>query len=301
MEQQRLFAWSETSGLLDLENANELKIRHSRTWILHRNTILDLLVQIQCLFKEFADTQKKNPYLKVAPESFESDEELTQEDPAKDSSSAHVPLTESRRKFIIKAMKALSTNAKENILEGHRRLRWASFDKNAFEVLLQRFSTLNDNMTDILDTQLQTEIHRTTQDTNRGVLQLHKDLTSLRRLVMALDIKMQAQSHQLPISQYTPSNDATGLQLLTQLAKFKAFNKSMETESTSPWDEATAMVLDLGTPNGEKKSTRIEPWRIKLSDKNGAETEIRCEATLLHDNKPDQSVWIEWKDVSNLY
>ena len=46
-----------------------------------------------------------------------------------------------------------------------------NLDKGAFEELLQRFSTLNDNMTDILDTQLQTEIHRTTQDTNRGVLQ----------------------------------------------------------------------------------------------------------------------------------
>lgn len=99
----------------------------------------------------------------------------------------------------MKAMNAVKST-KENLKEGKKRLLWAAFDKAAFEDLLHRFSTLNDNMTDILDTRLQVEIHRTTQDTNRGVLQLHKDLTSLYRLVKALDIKMQAKAEPLPTS-----------------------------------------------------------------------------------------------------
>lgn len=258
MEQQRLFAWSETSGLLDLDldASNDKKIQESNTFVIHRTTILDLLVQIQCLFKEFEKAQKKYEKLQIATEPLETDDELS---PAKDSSSAHVPLSEPRRKFIVKAMIALKSKTADGLSEGRRRLRWAAFDKEAFEQLLQRFSTLNDNMCQILDARLQTEIHRTTQDTNRGVLQLHKDLVSLQRLVMALDIKMQSQTYPVQaIPQSHPAHDASGLQLLAQLAKFKAFNESMDTETTAPWDEATAMILQLGKPEAEKANTKID-------------------------------------------
>ncbi len=145
MEQQRLFAWSETSGLLDLQNANDRKIRESNTFVIHRTTILDLLVQIQCLFQEFERAQKKNSHLIVVFDPVGSDDEITQ-DPAEDSSTAHVPLPERRRHFIIKAMKDVKSKTEDNLSEGKRRLRWATFDKRAFEDLLQRFSTLNDNM-----------------------------------------------------------------------------------------------------------------------------------------------------------
>ncbi|TAQ83963.1 hypothetical protein B7494_g7713 [Chlorociboria aeruginascens] len=291
MEQQRLFAWSETSGLLDLDNANDKKIRESNTFVIHRTTILDLLVQIQCLFKEFEKAQKKNGRLKIAPEPVGSDEEFIS-DPAKDASNAHVPLPETRRKYIIKAMNALKTT-KEQVNEGRRRLMWAAFDKETFEALLQRFSTLNNNMTDILDARLQTEIYRTTQDTNRGVLQLHKDLSSLQRLVMALDIKMQARIVPQP-EHYVSANDASGLRLLAQLAKFKAFNESMDSDSSAPWDEATAMVLQLGKPDAEKASTKISRSDIILSSKSST-ADIRCEAVYVHD-RIKQKVWIEWKE-----
>lgn len=297
MEQQRLFAWSETSGLLDLQNANDRKVRDSNTFVIHRTTILDLLVQIQCLFQEFEKAQKKNAHLVVVPEPGDSDDDFVQ-DPAKDSSTAHVPLPERRRHFIIKAMKTLKSTTGDNLSEGKRRLRWAAFDRDAFEELLRRFSTLNDNMTDILDARLQTEIHRTTQDTNRGVLQLHKDLSSLHRLVKALDIKMQAHSYPVPaIPQYASANDASGLRLLAQLAKFKAFNESLENEGTPPWDDATALVLSLGRPDAEKANTKIDRSDIMLeSSKCGNETSaIRSEA-MYRRNGDIQRVWIEWKE-----
>lgn len=296
MEQQRLFAWSETSGLLDLDISNDTKIRESNTFVIHRTTILDLLVQIQCLFKEFEKAQRKYEHLKIAPEPLESDDEV--KDPAKDSSSAHVPLSEPRRKFIIKAMRSFKSNTVDGLSEGRRRLRWAAFDKEAFEELLQRFSTLNDNMTTILDARLQTEIHRTTQDTNRGVLQLHKDLVSLQRLVMALDIKMQARAYPVPaITQTAPVNDASGLRLLAQLAKFKAFNESMDSEATAPWNEATAMVLQLGKPDTEKANTEIDRSKIHFDFRTAAsdQSATRCEAIYDHEGVK-QKVWIEWKE-----
>ncbi|KAA8565748.1 hypothetical protein EYC84_009583 [Monilinia fructicola] len=296
MEQQRLFAWSETSGLLDLDNQNNQRIRESNTFVIHRTTILDLLVQIECLFKDFENAQRKNKHLKVIP-GFASDEGSI-DDPAKDASSAHVPLSESRRRFIVKAMKSLKTNATEQVTEGARRLWWTAFDREAFEVLLQRFSILNDNMTNILDTRLQTEIHRTTQDTNRGVLQLHKDLSSLRQLVMALDIKMAAQTY------YTPSvpheyaeNNSSGLKLLAQLAKFKAFNESINpTTESSTWDEAIGEALSLGKPNSERKSLEIAKSSIRfVPGDSSIDATIRCEATYFHDDI-EEPVWIEWKE-----
>ncbi|ESZ90229.1 hypothetical protein SBOR_9383 [Sclerotinia borealis F-4128] len=297
MEQQRLFAWSETSGLLDLDNLNSQKIRESNTFVIHRTTILDLLVQIQCLFKEFENAQRKNKHLKVVPD-FVSDENSI-DDPAKDASNAHVPLSDSRRKFIMKAMKSLKTNATEQITEGARRLWWTAFDKEAFEMLLQRFSTLNDNMTDILDTRLQTEIHRTTQDTNRGVLQLHKDLSSLRQLVMALNIKMDARTHYTSSIPHEYAEDnSSGLKLLSQLAKFKAFNESINpTSESSTWDEAIGETLSLGRPNDERLGLEIAKSSIKFVAEGASidASAIRCEATYLHDGI-EEPVWIEWKE-----
>jgi hypothetical protein len=301
MEQQRLFAWSETSGLMDHQKDDGKKIQQSNTFVIHRTTILDLLVQIQCLFKEFEKAQVKNKHLQITPEPLDSDEEFV-DDPAKDSSSAHVPLSEPRMNFIIKAMKELRSKASgvaADLNTGRKRLMWATFDKDAFENLLQRFSNLNDNMTDILDFRLQTEIHRTTQDTNRGVLQLHKDLASLHRLVKALDIKMQARAYPVQeIPQYAPANDAAGLRLLAQLAKFKAFNESLDTEGPAPWDEATAILLQLGQPDAEKANTKIERSRIHLNPETSSTdlTAARCEAIFEDDNSAKQRVWIEWKE-----
>ncbi|CAD6447501.1 1ac33562-fc1a-4abf-af8e-5321cf982a6b [Sclerotinia trifoliorum] len=296
MEQQRLFAWSETSGLLDLENQNSQKIRESNTFVIHRTTILDLLVQIECLFKEFENAQRKNKHLKVILD-FVSDENFI--DPAKDASSANVPLSESRRKFIMKAMKSLKKNATYNITEGARRLWWTAFDKEAFEMLLQRFSTLNDNMTNILDTRLQTEIHRTTQDTNRGVLQLHKDLSSLCQLVMALDIKIDARTNYTPsITHEYADDNSSGLKLLSQLAKFKAFNESINpTTESSTWDEATGEALSLGRPDDERVGLQIDKSSIKfaLGEALIEASAIRCEATYFHDDI-EEPVWIEWKE-----
>ena len=298
MEQQRLFAWSETSGLLnlDLDVPDDTKLLESNTFVIHRTTILDLLVQIQCLFKEFEKAQTKYDRLQIVLEPLESDDDL--KDPAKDSSSAHVPLSESRKAFIMKAMKAFKLKTKDGLREGRKRLRWAAFDKDAFEELLQRFSILNDNMMNILDARLQTEIHRTTQDTNRGVLQLHKDLVSLQRLVMALDIKMQTRSYPAPTTPKADhANDLSGLRLLTQLAKFKAFNESMEGETKPHWNEATAMVLQLGQPETEKANTEIDRAKLHFDSKDAAtdQSATRCEAIYDHDGIKKQ-VWIEWKE-----
>ncbi|KAF9875468.1 hypothetical protein CkaCkLH20_06849 [Colletotrichum karsti] len=288
MEQQRLFAWSETSGLLDLDGNKKDKILESNTFILHRTTVLDLLMQVQCLFKEFEEHQQRNERLKPTP-----DRDSVLENPEKDAAAANFPLPEKRKHFIKRAMSKLKQRSQEGFLI----LNWVSFDKAAFELLLSRFSTLNDNMTDILDARMQVEIHHTVQDTNRGVLQLHHRIADLGRLVMALNVKLDA-SVPLNISTMSMSQrtaNADDLKLISKLAKFKAFNESMDSPKQPPLDEATAMYLELGKP-GQRDKLLLDRTMFELDEEAEDLDQPRCEATLRGVDGISKRVWIEWKE-----
>jgi len=290
MEQQRLFAWSETSGLLDLDEKNPSRILENNTFMLHRQTVLDLLVQVQCLFKEFQEHQKKNSRLQTAP-----DHDGILQMPEKDATDANFPLPPKRRAFIKKAMSCLQDASQEAIA----RLKWVSFDKAAFEILLSRFSALNDNMTTILDAKMQVEIHHTVQDTNRGVLQLHRKITDLSRLVMALNLKLEATSQPTtPITQMSVLHkraNADNLQLLSQLAKFKAFNESIESDRATHWDDDMAKSLELG--RSKDQSDLVLDRSVVEIDAAADDPELtRCEALLKLPGKTPKKVWVEWKD-----
>jgi hypothetical protein len=185
MEQQRLFCWSEASGLLDLDAKNQEKVLNSNVFNLHRQTVIDLLVQIQCLFNEFTEYQQKHNNLSTV---VDNDGVLDASE--KDAKSSNYPITERKRDFIKKAMAGLKAKSSDTLT----RLRWTSFDKQGFEKLLAKFSVLNDNMTNILDHSLQVEIRNTVQDTNRGVLLLHHKIADLSHLVLA----PQADRHKCP-------------------------------------------------------------------------------------------------------
>ncbi|KAI8314995.1 hypothetical protein K4K59_001983 [Colletotrichum sp. SAR11_240] len=288
MEQQRLFAWSETSGLLDLDNNQKDKILESNTFILHRTTVLDLLVQVQYLFKEFEEHQRSNKRLQPA-----TDQDSVLENPEKDAASANFPLPEKRRNFIKRAMSKLKEHSKEGLLIWS----WVSFDKAAFELLLSRFSALNDNMTDILDARLQVEIHHTVQDTNRGVLQLHHRIADLGRLVMALNVKLDAtippNLSTMSMNQRAANSD--DLKLISRLAKFKAFNESMGSEKQQQLDDATAMQLELGKP-GQQDRLVLNREAVDLDEGHEDLDQPRCEATLRGPGGVSKRVWIEWKE-----
>lgn len=286
MEQQRLFAWSETSGLLDLDAKDQQKVLASNTFVLHRQTVLDLLVQVECLFKEFRDHAQRNKRLQTAPDP----DQLLQK-PERDAADANFPLPQRRRDFIKKAM----LRWKETSHDAVERLAWVSFDKAAFELLLKRFSALNDSMTNILDARMQVEIQHTVQDTNRGVLQLHHKITDLSRLVMALNMKLEASAPLSQMSVVQQRANADSLQLLSQLAKFKAFNESIESSRRTPMDEATTVCLELGKPDAQT-SLVFDRSMITL-DPAAEESDLpRCDATLQLPNGRRRRVWVEWKE-----
>lgn len=303
LEQQRLFAWSESSGLLDYDSEKNTKVLESNVFGLHRSTVLELLIQIKVLFEDFERQQKDYEGLKTMeyPDvmtTTKTGSKVSQDplDCEKDASDALVPLPPKRKRFIEKAIKAWKTTSQE----GPKRLRWAAFDKGAFEGLLQKFSMLNDNITGLLDKRLQEEIYSTTQDTNRGVLQLHQDIADLQQLVKAtlvLTLKSQVPSAPPPYEASTDRKDnVSGLDLLAQLARFKAFNESIEAESAL--DVSASDVLQLGNPGAERVAMEIEKSCIFLKPKSSADdTEsTRHEAKYEAPDGSIKHVWVEWKE-----
>lgn len=293
MEQQRLFAWSETSGLLDLDAKNHEKILDSNIFNLHRQTVLDMLVQVQCLFDEFTKHQRKHSNLKTVKD----DDNLLGE-PEKDAKEANFPMTERKRNFIKNAM----ANLKSKSQDGLQRLKWVSFDKVEFEILLTKFSALNDNMTNILDHSLQVEIRDTVQDTNRGVLLLHHKISDLSHLVLALKSQLDAGHSPVAASQLSKLEREASIEALMQLsrlAKFKAFNETIDPKSgiPSPADEAAAEFLELANP-GQPGNVQIPRYLIELDPETGDSEAPRCEAHL-KTAQGKKKVWIEWKDYDS--
>lgn len=295
MEQQRLFAWSETSGLLDLEAKNHDKILNSNIFNLHRQTVLDMLVQIQCLFDEFTQHQRRHNNLKA-----DRDDDGLLSAPEKDAKLANFPMSDRKRDFIKNAMARLRAKSQE----GYQRLRWVSFDKVAFELLLSKFSALNDNMTNILDHSLQVEIRNTVQDTNRGVLLLHQKIADLGHLVLALKSQLAAGAESpLGSSRLSQSEKAASIEALMQLsklAKFKAFNETIDpkTGKLTQVDEAAVKFLELAKPS-EPRNVQVPRYLIELDANVDESDEPRCEAILKTANGK-KKVWIEWKDYDTV-
>ncbi|ODA80431.1 hypothetical protein RJ55_03389 [Drechmeria coniospora] len=289
MEQQRLFAWSETSGLLDFDGENYDRILNSNVFHFHRQTVLDLLVQIQCLFDEFTSYHRTHNNLRPI-----RDEDGILATPEVDAKLANFPLSARKKNFIKKAMAGLKFKSQE----GWVRLRWASLDKPAFETLLAKFSMLNDGMTNILDHSLQVEIRNSVQDTNRGVLLLHHKIADLSCLVLALKSQLDVggQLAATPMSKLERQASVNELTQLSKLAKFKAFSETVYPTSgrLTDVDVAAVKFLELANPT-ERRSLQMPRYLIELDPEADDWEVTRCEA-LLKTPEGKKKVWIEWKD-----
>lgn len=278
MEQQRLLAWSETSGLMDFDSIGPSKVLLN-VFGLHRTVILDLLVQIRVLFDEFRHQQGR--YIELDTNSPQSSAPLstaTSSNPKYSTGDEDggnlVPVSSKRKKFITKAMHTL-----DSVGKAPRHLRWAIWDKENFEALLQKFASLNDTITSYLDSKLQSEIFRTTQETNRGVLQLHRQVGDLQQLVLAVSISLvkHDQLHTVTFAsqQSQAKDDEMDMKMLGELAQFKAFNETVEA--------------------GSVPDTRIEESSIRFGADHDDES-ARCEGTYTTKDGQIKNVWIEWKD-----
>lgn len=287
MEQQRLYAWSEASGLLDADTKDREKILESNIFNMHRQVVLDLLVQTKCLFDEFIALQKDHKNLTTV-----SDPESVVVTPEKDAKQANFPMTQRKRDVIKKVMTDLVSNTGSLSTKVLIRLKWVSFDKEAFERLLSKFSVLNDNMMGMLDRSLQLEIRHTVSDTNRGVLLLHEKVADIGHLVMALRSELKIQS--LETTRLNRKAAAESLKQFSQLAQFKAFNENVDvsTKGIRFIDETAASLIHLSQAQ-EKPDLRLPRQRITSEGE-----ESRCTA-YLETTEGKKQVWIEWKEYND--
>lgn len=278
-----------------MNSENQERILNSNVFHLHRQTVLDLLVQVQCLFDEFIAYQGKHSNLTPVRDDGEF---LVS--PELDAKQASFPISEKKRLFIKKAM----MNLKQKSQEGLKRFKWVSFDKEGFEQLLAKFTLLNDTMMNILDHSLQVEIRHTVQDTNRGVLLLHHKIADLSHLVLAL--KDQLEIRNLPgapsrtrLSNIEREANVAELKQLSRLAKFKAFNETIDPKSDSPAliDDTVAGFLELAEP-GQQRLVQLPKYLIELDPSTDESEDPRCEA-VLKTAKGKKKVWVEWKDYDN--
>ncbi|KOS19452.1 hypothetical protein ESCO_001252 [Escovopsis weberi] len=299
MEQQRLYAWSETCGLLDLDADNKERILSNNIFNLHRQTVLDLLVQTRCLFDQFTEHQKKHNNLVTVP-----DDGNVLTAPDRDAKQASFPMPEKKGRFIKRAMESLKAKSHD----GLRRFRWVTVDKEAFEELLSKFTLLNDAMTNILDHSLQVEIRHTVQDTNRGVLLLHHKIADLSHLVLALKSQLHLKGPLAPthMSKVEREANAADLRQLSRLAKFKAFNETIDPKSgpsSAVVDDAVAAFLGLDT-SSQQRNVRVPKYLIELDPDVDESDAPRCEAVMKvaaaeTRGLEKRKVWIEWKDYDN--
>lgn len=148
-------------------------------------------------------------------------------------------------------------------------------------------------MTGLLDHSLQIEMRHTVQDTNCGVLLLHRKLADLSHLVQALKSQLDADSPLL-----SPRSHA--LQQLSALAKFKAFNKVIDPQAGAPSAvDCAAAAFFLGLADAAPlRSVELPRARVELGPGAGSWEASRCEALLAaaDGSGPKRRVWVEWKD-----
>ena len=271
LEEQRLFTWGEVVGLVTDDAGASVEFGTGQSVFgAHRGLVLDLLVQINVLFDDFQKHQVRHKRLKETKKDTEAVAVTAVED----------TMSERKRKFLKEAMES----AKSKGGESWKRVRWAAFDMKDFKALIRQFSALNDSITDLLDSKLQRNIARTTQDIYREVLQMATEQKQLKNIIDAAGF-----------GQRVHGSQEKGLKTLMELASFKAFYRSVDDEEM----DASANELE---EDGRHKM-EISPLQIQLEEKRddgkylyhdtrlkGVYSQANTDVSITL-----QQVWIEWK------
>ena len=249
IEQTRLLRWGEQIGLLEdsLEDA-------SATMGFSHNVINDVLLEIQAAFRGCVKIQRKyNPFveqaLPISPE-------------------WRIPDTSSKGKLLLE--RALSLASKPS--RATSRLQWAMVKQDVFKNLVDKLIAFNDSMESFLDRDALQEIRALQIQSNMMLLQVTNDVSQLRLLVEAFNIR-QPIKHVADGASVSP-----GLTLQIQseditasLARFKA-------------DAATV----------ERQTLLKAPFDIDLE-------EIELESTGLNTGPlvgryQEHNIWLEWRE-----
>jgi hypothetical protein len=314
LERQRLWNWSEVSGLLAFLGGQEDALDSSLIGI-NRHLILEVVIHIQTLVIEFVKVKGRYHVLASSSENSGITTSLKGGDPKRESANLLIAAQERRLidssendfieesnlfKRFPKAKERVKTFLKglEVTQELPKRLRWAAWYQEKFKGLLDRLKELNDCLIDLMDNSVRMQILSMTRETNINFMGLCNKVDDLGQLVVALKQSNESQRSfhidprfsiaQAPV--YLHQQEEANKELL-DLCQFKTILQTIEPESSN----ASAISrLDLSSNEIEISEPRFKHnrnQRAQVYSSEGARSLARYQG---------QTVWIEWKEYQPL-
>ncbi|KAK5097621.1 hypothetical protein LTR70_000666 [Exophiala xenobiotica] len=215
LEQSRLLNWGEKVGLLE-----ETLEQPSLTLQLHRNVIVDVLSEIQRLFKDCLKIQSQIE--RVAEDRnaglVKHAKQLTTQRSEKDS------------------LLAEAIRAWDKTTEFPTRLQWALVKQEKFERLVEKLINYNDAIVSLLDRTTIQQLHDMQVQSQLTMLQLTSQVDDLHKLALAIQVQTSDRINAPPTNQVqrapgVSARNPYGGSSFARLATFKAQQLALETDS----------------------------------------------------------------------
>jgi hypothetical protein len=256
IEQVRLLNWGEKAGLLE-----DMLEQPSVVLQLHRNLIIDILFEIQRLFKGCLKIKEKFDNLMPVRRSQTAD--LVVQD-----SNSVSPRG-------INALLRRTLKVLEKTPQVPKRLQWAIVEQDKFEELIEKLISYNDSVVSLLDRASIDQLHEMQVQTQLVMLQLSNKIDDLKQLSLAMQVKTNTDTQLAYAYKSTWSISATATSRsddgtsLSQLAIFKVQQTSIESHSL------------------DQSSRPIDRKLVTLASSSTS----RSQATYR-----GEQVWVEWKE-----
>jgi Prion-inhibition and propagation len=268
IEQTRLLHWGEKVGLLEkvLESP-------SRTLQLHRNLILDIMLEIQALFRSCVEIDDK--YDSLIPLKPLPSETITEA--IEDKFERRFP--KGTNTILTKVLGVL-----EKTPQVPKRLEWAIVKQKEFKGLIEKLIGYNDYMEALLDRNALDSLQSIQRETHLVMLQLNSKVNELKEISLAMQVKTQVPTPLTPMSMgirrsftVTAAQDDENASF-ARLADFKASQTIIEhSHKAADWSNGTPV----------QKLKPLEKGDITFKTFGSP----RCEA--IYQGK---HIWIEWKE-----
>jgi hypothetical protein len=215
LEQSRLLNWGEKVGILE----GTLQ-QPSLTLQLHRNIIIDILLETQRLFKDCLKIEAQ--FDRVGH--FSVDERPVRAQPAM------LQSPDNRNPLLAGVLRAWGKTA-----QVPARLQWALVKHDRFEQLVEKLISYNNAMVSLLDRTTIQQLYEMQVQSHLALLQLSSQVDDLKRLAQAIQIQTQDRT---PV--FSTINDLPGMSKdqsaeevrFARLANFKADQVTLELDST---------------------------------------------------------------------
>ena len=253
IEETRLLNWGQKIGLVE-----ELLDSPSRALKQNRNLIIDILLEIQALFRGCVAIQAKFDHL-VPQRSIEKE-------PVADRGKGqfHQRFPTASDSMLDKTLRFL-----EKSPQAPRRLQWALVKKEKLEGLIEKLIDYNASIEALLDSSAIDQLQHMQRQTYMALLQLNNNVVELKEISRAVQINSRPSRGPSDLqSEITAGTTQAAGKDIARLAEFKARQLELEAQSSD-------MVLKP-----------IRSSAVSYYDKD----ESRSEAS--HNG---ESVWIEWK------